>query len=253
MSRTYTENTDTARTRKGAVRLTDNITKGLSAPEKGNKVYYDERLRGFGVRVTAAGRKAFVLNYRINGRERRITIGSYPEWTLVAARRRAEEFRRDVDLGIDPLQQRDDKREAPTVQDLFERYVTDHLPKKSESSVASDLQMWQKSILPEIGRRKLAELSFNEVDALHRKITRRAPILANRIISLLRKALNLAMRWGWITANPAVGIQYNPENKRTRYLSEGEIERLQMALAENPNRTSCDVILFLMLTGCRRG
>lgn len=253
MSRTYNDSTDTTRTRIGPARLTDNLIKGLSAPLKGNQIVYDERIKGFGVRVTSTGKKAFILNYRINGRERRITIGSYPEWTLLAARKRCEELRRDIDLGTDPLQCRSDKLNAPTVQDLYDRYVIDHLPKKSETSTVNDIQMWKKNILPTLARRKLSDLTFTEVDALHRKITRRAPIQANRTVALLRKSFNLAMRWGWMEANPAVGIEGNPENKRTRYLSANEIDRLLSALQSNPNRTSCDAILFLLLTGCRRG
>ncbi|PIB25874.1 integrase [Amylibacter kogurei] len=253
MTRTYNDSADTTRTRNGAVRLTDNLVKGLKPPLKGNKITYDERLRGFGVRVMASGKKSFILNYRINGRERRMTIGAYPEWTLLAARRRGEELRRDVDLDIDPLQRRTDKMNAPTVQDLYDRYVTDHLPKKSESSVVSDLQMWKKNILPVLARRKLSDVSFDEIDALHRKITRRAPIQANRNISLLRKAFNLAMRWGWMKANPAVGIEANPEVSRTRYLSDSELKRLIHALKTSASRTSCDAILFMLLTGCRRG
>jgi len=157
------DDTDTMRTRNGAVRLTDNSVKRLAAPDTGNRITYDERVRGFGVRVTAKGKKAFVLNYRFQGRERRITIGSYPEWTLLAARRRTEEMRRDVDLGIDPLQRRTDKINAPTVQDLHDRYVSDHLPRKSQASIVSDLQMWKKAILPDLARRKLEDLTFSEI------------------------------------------------------------------------------------------
>lgn len=253
MTRTYIDSTDTTRTRNGAVRLTDYSVKGLNAPDAGNRITYDERLRGFGVRVTATGKKAFILNYRFEGRERRMTIGSYPEWTLLAARKRGEEMRRDVDLGIDPLQRQTDKINAPTIQDLYERYVSDHLPKKSEASMVSDLQMWRKLVLPVLARRKLVDVTFSEIDALHRKITRHAPIQANRTVSLLRKSFNLAMRWGWMKANPAVGIEGNPENSRTRYLDDNEIARLLDALKRNQSRTSCDAILFMMLTGCRRG
>ena len=253
MLRTYTDSTDTVRTRNGVQRLTDNFVKGLKAPPKGNVVRYDDRIRGFGVRVTSAGKKAFVLNYRIHGRERRMTLGSYPAWTLLAARRRAEELRRDVDLGIDPLQRRTDKMNAPTVSDLFERYVSDHLPKKSNSSVINDLQLWNKDILPTLASRKLADVIFSEIDALHRKLTRRAPIQANRAVSLLRKAFNLAMRWGWVTANPAVGIEANPETSRTRYLDDAEIKRLMEALSTGPMQASRDAIYFMLLTGCRRG
>lgn len=78
--------TDTARTQIDSTRINDKLVRGLVAPEKGNRITYDGHLSGFGVRITAAGRKSFILNYRFKGRERRMTIGSYPEWTVLAAR-----------------------------------------------------------------------------------------------------------------------------------------------------------------------
>jgi hypothetical protein len=61
----------------------------LEAPVTGNRITYDSEVKGFGVRVTSAGAKAFILNYRQDRRERRITIGSYPDWTVKAAREHA--------------------------------------------------------------------------------------------------------------------------------------------------------------------
>ena len=68
---------------------TDRAVKALQAPERGNRTAWDSELRGFGVRTTAAGAKSFVLNYRSGGRERRLTIGSYPDWPLAKAREQA--------------------------------------------------------------------------------------------------------------------------------------------------------------------
>ena len=253
MTAKYKDSTDTTRTQKGSVRLTDSLVKGLNPPSKGNRITYDARLRGFGIRVVSSGKKSFILNYHVNGRERRMTIGPYPEWTLLAARKRCEELRRDVDVGIDPLQQKTEKLNAPTVQDLYEKYVSDHLPKKSPTSVVTDLHMWEKNILPVLAQRKVGELRFTDIDGLHRKISHRAPVQANRNLALLRKAFNLAMLWGWMKTNPAIGIQANPEVSRTRYLNSKEIKRLMQALASSASRTSSDAILFMLLTGCRRG
>ncbi|MEM1150235.1 MAG: site-specific integrase [Pseudomonadota bacterium] len=245
--------TDTRRTQRAAQRLTDKITKGLPAPSKGNRVYYDDVLKGFGVRVTARGKKAFVLNYRAKGRERRLTIGGYPAWTVVAARKKAEELRREVDFGNDPLEAREAELKAPTVRDLFERYVREHLPTKADQSKVDDLSMWTKRILPGLGRKKVADVTFTDCDALHRAVSKTAPVQANRMVSLLRKAFNLANRWGWMATNPAVGIRFNPEVKRERYLSKAEIERLFAALDKRSGQSSADLIRFLLLTGCRRG
>jgi hypothetical protein len=78
-------------------RLSDQLVRELTVPENGNRVYYDAPSKrgndwtpGFGVRVTSAGARSFVLNYRTKGGiERRTTIGRYPTWTLLAAREEA--------------------------------------------------------------------------------------------------------------------------------------------------------------------
>jgi hypothetical protein len=94
-----------------AQHLTDAIVKRLPAPAKGNKVYYDSDLPGFGCRVTAADARSFVFNYRTKaGRERRITIGKATTrtndsnvWRTTGAREQAKRLRRIVDQGGDPL------------------------------------------------------------------------------------------------------------------------------------------------------
>ncbi len=106
-----------------AQRLTDKTVRDLPAPASGNKVYYDADLPGFGCRVTAAGARAFVLNYRHAGRERRITIGAAPAWTVATARKRAEELRRAVDSGQDPMALRHAEHAAPTMVDLAAEYL----------------------------------------------------------------------------------------------------------------------------------
>ena|SRR5262249_45851717 len=87
------------------MKLTDNLLRKLPAPERGNKVYYDDAPKGFGCRVTAAGGRAFILNYRrkLDGRERRYTIGSFPDWGTTAAREEAKRLKRAIDGGADPV------------------------------------------------------------------------------------------------------------------------------------------------------
>ena len=71
------------------------------------------------MRVTQRGAKSFVLDYRSGGRQRRITLGNYPDWTVQAARAAAKAMKRDVDFGQDPMGKRHALRDAPTVQDLW--------------------------------------------------------------------------------------------------------------------------------------
>ena len=116
------------------MRLTDIIVKRLPAPSAA-KVIYDETVKGFGVRVTRAGARAFVLNYRrkSDGRERRYTIGSYPDWGA-AAGAGAKRLKREIDGG-DPIGELEISRGAPTVIDLCTRFLEDHLPRVRPRSV----------------------------------------------------------------------------------------------------------------------
>jgi hypothetical protein len=70
----------------------------------GNKIEYDTEVKGFGARVTAGGARGLILNYRTKaGRERRITIGSRPDWKTATAREEAKRLKRLIDAGEDPL------------------------------------------------------------------------------------------------------------------------------------------------------
>lgn len=235
MPGTSQSNADTARTQTEKIKLSDQFIRDLVAPDSGNRIVYDARLPGFGVRITKNGARSFVLNYRFKGRERRITIGQYPTWTLLAARKQAEQLRRQIDVGIDPLEERITERSAPTVRDLFERYAAEHLPNKAPRSAADDRSMWIKDILPALGPRKVADLTASDCDQLHREISAQRPTRANRVIEVLRKALNLAIRWGWIARNAASGTRRNPEPKRTRYLGREEVAALVKALEAHPD------------------
>jgi Arm DNA-binding domain len=102
-------------------RLTVRLVKDLPRPQAGNRIYYDDLVSGFGCRVTAAGARAFVLNYRrrSDGVEHRYTIGSYPEWTVEGAREEAKTLRRSIDSGGDPVGDLRAQRDAPTLERRF--------------------------------------------------------------------------------------------------------------------------------------
>src|SRR6185369_1569459 len=119
-------------------------------PTSGQSLLWDADVKGFALRVTAGGAKSFLLDYRDEGRQRRITIGSFPDWSVAAARQTAKNLKREVDLGRDPMGQRQSDRAAPTFQDLWERYELEQLPRKAARSQADERSMWLKIILPRL-------------------------------------------------------------------------------------------------------
>src|SRR5262249_58171384 len=86
-------------------RLTDRIVRALPAPAHGNRIRYEGgEVKGFGVRITAGGSRAFILNYRrkSDGLERRYTVGTFPVWSVTAAREEAKRLKRIIDSGGGP-------------------------------------------------------------------------------------------------------------------------------------------------------
>ena len=238
-----------------AERITDRLVRDLVPPETGNRIVYDNKVSGFGIRITANGARSFVVTYRNSeGRDRRITIGTYgpDEWSVEAARKHAGTLKKQIALGEDPLEDRVKVRKAPTVSHLCDRYIEDYLPRKRATSQVSDKSMIARNIRPRLGTRKVASIKHTDIDTLHRAM-KATPYQANRVAALLSKMFSLAMRWGWRDDNPIRGLERYPEEPRKKYLKPEEIGRLTAALDEYPDQRPADVVRLCLLTGCRIG
>jgi hypothetical protein len=249
---------------KSPVRLTNEFIADIEVPKSGAVTWWDDdpKVRGFGVRVYAGGARSFFINYRLDGRERRYTIGAFPRWSASAARDRARELRKRVDAGGDPAGEKRERREAPSVQDLIQRYITDHLPTKTAKGREND----ERRMLAEIGRRlgshtKVTDIHDGDIRKMHRDITASGrPVRANRILAIASKMFSLALvsRAGenrpWRTAdlgNSCKGVERNREEPKERFYSQAELAGISDALAEYPGQTSADCVRLIMLTGCR--
>jgi len=237
------------------MKLTDNLLQRLSTPERGNRITYDDAMKGFGCRVTAASGRAFILNYRrkLDGRERRYTIGSFPDWGTTAAREEAKRLKRAIDGGADPVGEQEENRAAATVADLCARFERDYLPRKRPSTQRVYRQQIRTDILPPFGKMKVAAVTYADVDGFHHRLSARAPTHANRTIAVLSRMFSLAIRWGWRADNPCRGIERNQEHKRTKYLTSAEIARLSTALTEVRDQNGANAVRLLLLTGARQG
>jgi integrase len=239
------------------IRLTDAIVRRLPLPVKGKAITLDDGgVTGFGARVTAAGARSYVLRYTTRaGRERTFTIGDAAVWRCTSARDKARDLRREIEDGADPLGEIEEGRAAPTVADLIDRFRDEHLPRKRPSTADAYDRILRLHIGPHFGpHTKVADVRFEDVDALHRKITKTgATYVANRVIAVLSKMFALAIRWRWCEANPVRGVEKNNEHHRRRYLSGDELARLLAALADYSDRQVADAIRILLLTGARRG
>ena len=243
------------------MRLTKRVIDSLSyqtsdLSHHGNErfVVWDEDPPGFGVRVYPSGRKAFVLSYRVAGRKRLLTVGTYGVLTLEQARTAARaELAKVETQGADPVAARAQERQGETMRDLCAAYMERHGNAKKSS--AEDQRRIEKHVLPAWGGLKARAVKRADVATLHAKIGKATPYEANRTLALLSKMFELARRWGFVPdghSNPARDIDRFKEAKRDRWVTPDELPRLAQAINEESNEAARFALWLYLLTGARK-
>ncbi len=225
---------------------------------RGAYYLWDTEISGFGLRVYPSGRKAFVVTYRIKGKQRFYSLGRYGELTIHQARTEVLDVLRQARLGTDPAADRMAYRNAPTMADLAERFIEEHSKiNKKPACVKEDRRKFRKHILPRFGHRRVVDITRSDIAKLHSEMAT-TPGEANNTRSLLSKALNLAEVWGWRAegSNPTKYVRAYKMTRRERHLSPAELGRLAEVLAEGERtqavgREAMVAIRLLILTGCR--
>lgn len=236
-------------------RLTKTTVDALQAQER-DYIVWDSVLPGFGVRVRPTGIKSYLVQYRNRrtGDSRRKTLGQHgPLLTLHQARERARILLAEALKGLDPVAEAKAVREAPTLRALAEEYIQDHaIPRKRPRSVADDQAMLNRLILPRLGARRVADISPRDIQSLRNKL-KATPYQANRVLALLSKMFNVAIRSHMRPDNPVKGVERFFEERRDRWLGEEELVRLFDAMAGHPNQKAANAARLQILTGARIG
>ncbi|MBF0179623.1 MAG: tyrosine-type recombinase/integrase [Magnetococcales bacterium] len=237
---------------------------------------WDTEVKGFGLKVTPAGKRVYVLQFRQHGRLRRFTIGTHGSpWTPDQARQEAIKLLSRIAEGEDPAEAKAEAKVMPTVADLCAMYLEEGTAHKKASTLYVDRGRIERHILPMLGRQRVQDLTRADCERFLKSVAEGAtstdvktglrgramvtggPGTANRALGLLGAILSFAVRRGMRADNPAHGVRKFRENRRDRFLSQEELARLGEALTrvetEGGNPVALAVIRALILTGCRKG
>jgi integrase-like protein/Arm domain-containing DNA-binding protein len=234
-------------------RITSDVVNRLRPGERVS----DDKLPGFRVRRQTTTRRVYEFNYYMNGVREQIKIGGHgmvtpdgiTSWTPDTARREAKRLAGLVAQGIDPISDRPG-RGAPTVKDLFNRYIADHVKRLRKDSTAREYEgAFKKHLAAPLGHRKLAEITRADVEKLHRELHRK-PSTANLCLAVLSAMFEKAEAWDWRPqhSNPCRHVERYKLNSRERVLIAAEMARLGAAIASDPDGK---VFLVIALTGAR--
>ncbi|MBT4879517.1 MAG: site-specific integrase [Alphaproteobacteria bacterium] len=235
-------------------KLTKKIVESIQ-PKERDHILWDSEISGFMCKVTPAGKKSYFLYYRTHDRrQRRPKIGDHGVVTCEQARNIAQRWILEVTQGKDPSAEKKDLRLVPTLKELADQYMKEHASRKRLSSRKEDYRLWKQHILPTLGTLKASSLDRSDIAKLHHSF-QHLPTTGNRVLSLLSKAFNLAELWGYRPnhSNPCLHIKKYTEQKRERFLSQKEIERLMKILEEEKGNDpwAVSAIQLLLITGCR--
>ena len=235
------------------MKLTVKTTDALRlAPGERDKIWFDDDIAGWGLRIREGGKRAWIYQYAIGGRTRRLTFGTHPAMSVSTARGQAEQLHAQTKLGRDPAREKADAkaRAGETFADCLNVYLRyrraqgrlrDTTLSETERHLNLNLRALHNIGIDKLDRRAIAaELS---------RLTERGPVQANRARASVIKFLNWCAGEGYIDSNPAQLINKNPERPRDRLLSMDELAHIWRAL---PAGDFGDILRLLTLLGQRR-
>ena len=258
------------------MKITNTSIRKIEPPDKGYRVFYDEKLQGFGIRVTASGVRSYVAEDRVNGKTRRVTLGRHGTITADQARARAKTKLAEMSAGTDPaVEKARHKAEAVTLAEVAESYLKNRrtrsgLPLKDRTK--SDIRYHLKTNFPAWRDKPVAKITRERVQRRYNEIARRSVAQANQAFRVLGAILNYAAASyrtpegeRIITDNPVSVLReanmlraVKPKSNMVPLDRLGEWWSAVQAMRADPalttaSRSAADLVALLALTGLRLG
>jgi integrase len=266
----------------------------LAVPSDGQTLYWDANegkhmsaLEGFGVRITANGKRAYVVQARVAGKTRRVVIGACNLLALEEARKRAQKTLTAMRVdGVDVTATRRAQRlvnetasaetaaKALTLRSVMEQYLRERrvADRPLKDSTKRDVRRHVEVNFSDWADEPVANIGREAVKTRFTKLSERAPQQAKQAMGVLRSLLTFARdenaigdEYPILAVNPvtvALRRQLKPADGRQRMVPVDKVRAVWQMLfgrrSEDPDvfgaaRTGLDIVAFGLLTGCRLG
>ena len=169
---------------------------------------------GLYLEVSPSGGKWWRLKYRFGGKEKRLSLGTYPDTPLATARSKRDDARQLLAAGVDPGDHRKAQRAAGeasaanSVEVVVHEWLRKHMPTWAPSHGLKIEARMQNDVLPWIGKRPIADVSARELLAVVNRIAERGAVeSAHRTLQNLGQVFRFAIATGRAERNPAADLR----------------------------------------------
>ena len=238
-------------------RLTENLMKTAKAKARNTgaerTIYWDQSLPGFGLMVTSAGHRSFVVQYRATGDSKRMTLNG--KLALKDARKEALAYLGSVAKGRDPLAER--RKQATEATNTLRSIAEEYLRRESGRLRTIDERRacFERLVYPKLGARQIDTIKRSEINALLDRIEdENGASMADHILAYLRRLLNWHASRSDEFRSPIVRGMARTSSKdraRARILDDAELKAIWRA-AKGATGPFGAFLQFLLLTGARR-
>ncbi len=248
-------------------RLINSVINKLQQPASGAKLVFDDDLRGFGLRLTP-GAKTYIVQRRVNGKVKRLTIGPHGVFTPQKAQKEAKRLLGLMAQGIDPDAAKAEAiARSMTLIELYERYKISHQLKPKTVSVYDGVM---RRCFADWQHKQVTAITKDMVELRHRALSNafgprgKGEAQAHQAMRLLRALFNYAeviledaSGKPLVTQNPVRRLSqikaWNKIPRRQTVIHSRDLAKWYQAVNRLQSDTARDFMLLLLFTGLRRG
>lgn len=253
----------------GHMKLNKTNVEALPIPARGAKIYgdWEDVPGGFGVRVTASGARSYVMNRRVNGVMKLVTLGRHGDVTATIAKTKAMEESLLMHQGTTSRERKKERKKAAiTLRDVMEDYVRNRRTSKGGALTAKsirDIERHIKCNFSDWADKAITKITTEMVRERFEDISKRSEAQANQSMRVLRALINFSIDEENPRPNPVQVLSkrklWNANRAKSAFIpldKVGACWNLLQARRASPAvlpiaQTSADASTFIMLTGCR--
>ena len=250
------------------IRISNSKVSKLTPPApkpdgKPNHVFYrDDQLQGFGLRITSNGVMSYVVEKRVNGKSKRITVGRHGVITPEQARKEAQKLLGEMTGGKDPVAEKRDKRiQAVSLRETYKAYLLSR--KDLKPNTLHDYKRCIEGSLGDWLEKPVTSITKDMVEERHSKLGAKSHARANNTMRVLRALMNYATEKyeaqdgkPVLSSNPVDRLSksrawYNVKRRQT-LLTPTQLKPWYEATMLLNQETTRDFLHFILFTGLRR-